>query len=104
MSATPVAGRQLPSRAEFENAACRSTGLEDFGDPYFRDGLDALLDSLGQEVRLKFLGAMMLKRAISTALEQRLLVQDIKKRDPARLAGDILPPRTTRKQVFEHQV
>ena len=86
------ANRGVPSRAELEDIAIDHTGLEDFGDAYFRDGLDALLGSLASDVRLTFIGRMMLKRAILTALEQRLRLADLRKREPERLRASLRPP------------
>ena len=87
MNAESIAKRSLPSRAECEAIAIGHTGLDDFGDPYFRDGLDILLESLARDVSLTFIGRMMLRRAILTALEQRLRLVDLRKRDPQRLTA-----------------
>lgn len=84
--------RGLPSRAECEAIAARQTGLDDFGDSYFREGLDILLASLARDVNLTFIGRMMLRRAILTALDQRLRLVDLEKREPERLRAPILAP------------
>jgi len=86
------ASRGLPSRAELEETAIGHTGLDDFGDAYFSEGLDILLQSLTRDVTLTFIGRMMLRRAIVTALEQRLRLADLRKREPERLKRPILPP------------
>ncbi len=92
MNVQSVVKRGLPSRAECEAIAARQTGLDDFGDPYFREGLDVLLDSLARDVSLTFIGRMMLRRAILTALDQRLRLVDLEKREPERLRAPIPPP------------
>jgi hypothetical protein len=84
--------RALPSRAALEDMARRGASLDDFGDAYYGEGLDSLLDSLERDVTLTFIGRMMLRRAIVTALEQRLHLVDLRKREPARLAATIPPP------------
>ncbi len=50
MNVEGVVKRGLPSRPECEAIAVRQTGLDDFGDPYFREGLDRLLSSLARDV------------------------------------------------------
>ena len=92
MNVESIARRSLPARAECEAIAARQTGLDDFGDPYFRDGLDVLLSSLARDVNLTFIGRMMLRRAILTALDQRLRLVDLGKREPERLREAIPPP------------
>ena len=92
MTAIEAAKRSLPSRDECEALAARQTGLDDFGDPYFREGFDTLLNSLARDVSLTFIGRMMLRRAILTALDQRLRLVDLEKREPERLRASILPP------------
>jgi hypothetical protein len=82
----------LPSRAECEAIAVRQTGLHDFGDPSFRDGPEILLSSLADDVSLTFIGRMMLRRAILTALDQRLRLVDLEKREPQRLRAPIPAP------------
>ena len=83
--------RKLIKRHVFEDAACAATGLEDFGDQYYGSGLDRLLDSLRQ-ADLSFCGRMMTQRAIVTALKQRLLIQDLRKRIPQFFESALLPP------------
>lgn len=92
MSAAAAEKKSLPSRTEYEALASGHTGLEDFGDPYFRDGLDLLLQSLAGDVSLTFIGRMMLRRAILTALEQRLQLADLRQREPKRLVAPLHPP------------
>jgi hypothetical protein len=84
--------RALPSRSALQEIAIGHTGLDDFGDPYYAEGLDVLLTSLERDVTLTFIGRMMLRRAIVTALEQRLRLVDLRKREPQRLSATILPP------------
>jgi hypothetical protein len=84
--------RALPSRSALQDTAIGHIGLDDFGDPYYAEGLDIVLDSLSRDVSLTFIGRMMLRRAIVTALEQRLRLSDLRKRDPARLTAPIPPP------------
>jgi LPS sulfotransferase NodH len=77
---------------QFCAAARRATGLDDFGDPSYRVALRVLLRSLRRDVRLTVIGRMMLKRSIQVALEQRLLVQHLRKTEPEIFAKPLLPP------------
>lgn len=78
--------------ARFSQAARRATGLDDFGDPYYRTGLRVLLRALRRDVRLTFIGRTLLKRSIALALEQRLLIQEARKTEPGLFGAPLLPP------------
>ena len=78
--------------ARFSHAARRATGLDDFGDPYYRSGLRVLLRSLRRDVRLTFIGRTLLRRSIALALEQRLLIQEARKTEPGLFSAALLPP------------
>lgn len=84
--------RRRLDRDLFENTAIAATGLDDFGKEYYGAGLDILLTSLRREAELTFLGSIMNQRAIVLALKQRLLLEDLRKRDPDFLKREILPP------------
>lgn len=51
------------------------TGLDDFGDPTFRDGLDVLVEALEGEGRLNEVGRASAAGQIAAALRTRLLVE-----------------------------
>ena len=51
-----------------------------------------LLRSLRREVGLTVIGRMMLRRSIQVALEQRLLIQHLRKAEPGIFAKPLLPP------------
>ena len=63
-------------------AAVAQTGLEDFGDDSFREGLELLLASLRDEARLNARGEGYIYPRIVTALSQRLQVEDWYRRHP----------------------
>jgi hypothetical protein len=63
-------------------AAVAQTGLEDFGDDSFREGLDLLLRSLRDEARLNARGEGYIYASIVTALSQRLQVENWYRRHP----------------------
>ncbi len=52
------------------------TGLRDFGDPTFRDGLDIFVESLRDEAGLTEIGEAVAAGQIRSALTTRLLIQD----------------------------
>ena len=51
------------------------TGLDDFGDPTYRDGLDALVAALTDEARLSDVGHVVAVGQITSMLKTRLLVE-----------------------------
>src|SRR5438034_4712201 len=83
--------RKIIKRYVYEDAARAATSLDDFGDPYYGGGLDRLLESL-READLSFCGRMLTQRAIVLALRQRLLVEDLRKRDPQFFETPLTPP------------
>jgi hypothetical protein len=83
--------RHRMRRPLLEDAARAATGLGDFGDPYYAEGLDVLLESL-REAELTYFGRMMTQRGILLALKQRLLIADLRRRDPSFFERKLLPP------------
>lgn len=63
--------------------ASEQTGLDDFGDPAFREGLERYVASLDEEARLNDLGRVALPASLVAALVNRLRVVDHAKRHPA---------------------
>ncbi|MFP6663768.1 MAG: sulfotransferase, partial [Deltaproteobacteria bacterium] len=73
-----------PMRAEAVLARARkSTGLEDFGDDSWREGLDVLLESMEREADLTSFGRFVQGAMLSQFLGIRLQVVDWAKRHPA---------------------
>jgi len=81
-----------PSRAEEDEVAalraeallseaCERTGLEDFGEPSWREGLDVLLDDLARAA-LSDLGRMVWRGRLLSHAVQRLRVLDVLARQP----------------------
>lgn len=62
--------------------ASEQTGLDDFGDPAFRAGLESYVASLQEEAELNELGTMALPGAITAALVNRLRVVDWAREHP----------------------
>src|SRR5437868_6333273 len=58
------------------------TGLDDFGDDSFREGLERLVRSLQQEARLNAMGQVALPHRIVGLLAQRLQIEDWFRRHP----------------------
>jgi LPS sulfotransferase NodH len=73
-------------------AASQRTGLRDFGDPWFRAGLDVLLASLEHDASLHFAGRLMMRRLIVDNLVNRLLVTDLQRRAAGVFARPLVPP------------
>jgi hypothetical protein len=67
---------------EIENAAREKTGLDDFGDASYREGLAILLESLHNEAQLNARGEAFIYPRITGYLVQRLQVEDWYRRHP----------------------
>ncbi|BBX61840.1 sulfotransferase [Mycobacterium saskatchewanense] len=61
---------------ELEDGACAATGLEDFGSPYYREGLERIVEALNTEADLNETGRVIQHATISNALIQRLKIED----------------------------
>src|SRR5271156_2624022 len=57
-----------------EDGARAATGLDNFGSPYYREGLERTVDALNNEADLNELGRVMQHATISNALIQRLKI------------------------------
>ena len=64
------------SANELEDGARAATGLDDFGSPYYREGLERTVDALNNEAELSEIGNVIQHATISNALIQRLKVED----------------------------
>lgn len=72
----------MASPGELMAAAVERTGLEDFGDDSFREGLEILVRALGEEARLNARGEGFVYHRIALHLAQRLQVEDWYRRHP----------------------
>jgi len=63
-------------------AAARQTRLRDWGDPWFKDALTALLDSVNEEGKLTFFGRLSLRQFLIGNLCSRLRTIEVLKRFP----------------------
>lgn len=72
--------------------AVEQTGLSDFGDPSFREGLDVLLGALNTEAKLTEAGMGRLAGSISATLANRLQVEDYLAKHPELLDAPIEKP------------
>ncbi len=72
----------MATAAEVMEDACTQTGLADFGEDSFREGLEILLSSLRDEARLHDRGRAFLRQRIVGYLAQRLQVEDWYRRHP----------------------
>ena len=67
---------------DLEEGARAATGLEDFGSPYYREGLERIVEALNTEADLNELGRVIQHATISNALIQRRKVEDTYRRHP----------------------
>ena len=72
----------MASPGELTAAAVDQTGLEDFGDDSFREGLEILLRALRDEAKLNERGEGFIYARIGMHLRQRLQVEDWYRRHP----------------------
>ncbi len=73
-------------------AATGATGLSDFGDPKFREGLERLVDALNNEAKLTEAGSGRVGGAIIATLANRLQVEDYLATHPELLAAPVEKP------------
>lgn len=73
-------------------AATEQTGLSDFGDPSFREGLNILVNALNTEAGLTEAGSGRVGASIVATLSNRLQVEDYLKRHPELLDAPIEKP------------
>lgn len=73
-------------------AACQKTGLSDFGDDGFREGLQVLLKALREEAQLSEFGYVIIQSSITDYLANRLEMTDWHKRYPGIAEGEIRRP------------
>jgi len=71
-------------------AARRRTGLEDFGDPRFREPLAIFLRALDEEAELSFVGRWLARHEVRTWLENRLEIEETFRRHPD-IANEAIP-------------
>jgi hypothetical protein len=72
----------MTSPDELMAAAVARTGLDDFGDDSFREGLEILLRALRDEAKLNARGEQFIYHRIALHLSQRLQVEDWYRRHP----------------------
>ncbi len=72
--------------------AVAQTGLDDFGAPSFRIGLDRIVDGLAAEANLNAVGEAMAPEVLLGYLRTRLEVTDWHRRHPDMGAADVTPP------------
>jgi hypothetical protein len=70
------------SADELEDGARAATGLDDFGSPYYREGLERTVEALNTEAELSGMGEVIQHATISNALIQRLKVEQTYARHP----------------------
>jgi len=73
-------------------AACRRTGLEDFGDGAFREPLALVVRSLDTEARLNLIGRIAARQDILRLLSNRLKMVEDARRHPEITSGAIRRP------------
>jgi hypothetical protein len=77
----PSSDRLIPlGLHDLLESACRKTGFSDWGDPGFKEALEALLLSVGREGKLTFFGRFALRQFLTDNLRNRLRIIETVKR------------------------
>ncbi len=84
-------GRVSLDENELLDTAMRQTGLEDFGDPRFREPMSLILQGLENEADLNPAGRFLARSSMLRLLKHRLYAEDLFKRHPEILARKIPP-------------
>lgn len=75
-----------------ERRARHQTGLDDFGPPTYRDGLDRLCAELDTRDALHLAGRLSARDHLTRGLANRLLTHDARRRDPTLRTAPLTPP------------
>lgn len=89
---TPQSELDPFTRERFVAEAIEATGLDDFGEPYWQEGLDRLLDSLVETARLNETGVMVAGGGVVTDLSNRLRIEQWRKDHPGVAEQRIVRP------------
>jgi len=73
-------------------SALAATGLDDFGEPTWRSGLERYVDSLNNDARLHELGEQVVAGEIVDYLSTRLGLLEWRKQHPEVADADVVPP------------
>jgi hypothetical protein len=74
------------------NQACELTGLDDFGEATWQEGLERLADALADEAALNELGEQIAAGEIVMYLANRLCITDYRRQHPEIASADVTPP------------
>jgi hypothetical protein len=72
--------------------ACDATGLDDFGAPQWREGLEHLVDALDREGRLNEIGIAVVPGELTNYLQDRLRIVAYRSEHPEVADGAVEPP------------
>lgn len=74
------------------NTAIKRSGLSDFGNPYYRQGLIKFLESAKADANLHPAGRLMINDMTTNFLVQRLRMVETRKREPEIFEKQLMPP------------
>ncbi len=78
--------------SSLHKAASKNTGLSDFGDSHYREGLTRLLHSFEEEADLSIIGRVIARANSIELLENRLQMIEVHKQHPEIAQGEIRHP------------
>ena len=73
-------------------SAIKTAGRSDFGDPYYREGLHRLVESLEEDAHLHFLGRLIMRGTTELGLVKRLWLVEARKAFPEVFRQPLRPP------------
>jgi len=73
-------------------SAIKTAGRSNFGDPYYREGLQRLLESLEKDAHLHFLGRVIMQGAVELNLVKRLWLAEARRASPEIFRQPLRPP------------
>ena len=80
------------TRDDLVAAAGQATGLDDFGEPTWQEGLDRMLDDLDRSASLNELGVSIVQNEFTAYLANRLRILDWRASHPAVAEGEVNRP------------
>ena len=87
----PLGSKSVLEKESLLKAARKATGLHDFGQDFWEEPLERMLDSINKEAQLHPIGQFITRQRIINLLAVRLRAEDYFKRYPEILAQEVYP-------------
>jgi hypothetical protein len=87
----PLGTKSILEKSSLLKAAQKATGLNDFGDDFWEEPLERMLDSINNEAELHPIGQFITRQRIINLLSVRLRAEDYFKKYPEILEQEVYP-------------